>query len=85
MAAVPRGGLVEQDGGLEGPPYTRYGPVEFGNGCDALTGINLARRFGSGKGCKGVGVGAGRCGHLNCREGFTGRRSANTCVNHDVL
>ena len=47
---MPRGGLVEQDGGLEGPPYTRYGPVEFGNGCDALTGIKLARRFGSGKG-----------------------------------
>jgi len=25
------------------------GPVEFGNGCNAVIGINLAQSFGSGK------------------------------------
>ena len=43
---------------VEGPPYIRYGPVEFGNGSHALTGINLARSFGKVEGCKGVVVGA---------------------------
>jgi hypothetical protein len=71
MAAVPPRGLVEQDGGGATTKIGRtrwriwkdrhtpgMGPVEFDNGCHALTDINLARSFGSGKGYKGVVVGA---------------------------
>jgi len=55
---------------VEGPPYSRYGPVEFGNGCYAPTGMNVTRRFGSCKACKwmkGVVHGAWCRGCLNCR------------------
>jgi hypothetical protein len=47
MAAVPPRGLVEQDGGCG--RTARFGPVDVGNVCNAVTDINLAQRFGSGK------------------------------------
>jgi len=42
------------------------GPVEFGNGCNAVTSINLAQRFGSGKDERS----SSWSGRLNFREGL---------------
>ena len=47
MEAVPPRALLEQDGGCV--RTARYAHVEFGNGCNAVTDLNIAQRLGSGK------------------------------------